>query len=617
MRIAAGLVCLLCVRYLSAAAYTSKSTTGDWNDPGVWSQGVVPGDGDTATLANGAVITIPAGVTVIVGDAAVPTVPSVATAGTNGTGQLVVSGVLVVKANVVQGNARWVFHGGSVLEFNNPAALTWQVGQSSFSNTALDFAGTAGSRVTVRSNPAGANGRFTYPGLNGSGLIRADYTDFLRIGSSSSPMSQHWSSGVRFLHCTFDACGRIQHGVTIANGSSFRVEDSLFRNSAGSSNVDLSLSTMYTTGVRTLVRNDFDKPVRLIGGQNIQFRYNTIQSGASAKEFDLTAGQAPEVANAWTDNLIWRQNAAGGGGPIPGGETPMRRHYWVFDFKNSNPHGIGSIANNAYLEDFVFDGCGLTAAGSHNGDIIFNKYNVSTVSVLSVSGALLLPTAAGYQTGKLQSNTNSPGTGSFDIRLFNNTVFTGGVGETGVLQWGETWAGASGACTRFENNLAVRAPSETAGGLLISRINLGSVQDFVAPVLVRNNAAWKCATGTDGYGYNTNITAPTASAFSVRPEAALNADPRFADPTRNIRTWDAHLGGPGTIANAFAEIRKRNDPAATYNPAYNVSDLIDWVRAGYMPQNPALWSGGYNGAFIGAVDPTGLRRVAGAASVMQ
>lgn len=81
---------------------------------------------------------------------------------------------------------------------------------------------------------------------------------------------------------------------------------------------------------------------------------------------------------------------------------------------------------------------------------------------------------------------------------------------------------------------------------------------------------------------------PHAMTLSERAdEQSLQIDPQLRDPQRNLAAWDRLLGGPGSASHAIAELQKLNDDEG-YNPAYRVSGLIAFVRAGFKPQNPAL-----------------------------
>ena len=60
--------------------------------------------------------------------------------------------------------------------------------------------------------------------------------------------------------------------------------------------------------------------------------------------------------------------------------------------------------------------------------------------------------------------------------------------------------------------------------------------------------------------------------------------PKFTDNRRNLASWDAALGGPGTAQHAIVELMKRNDDSE-FNPAYNVAALTKYIAEGYQVQH--------------------------------
>lgn len=72
-----------------------------------------------------------------------------------------------------------------------------------------------------------------------------------------------------------------------------------------------------------------------------------------------------------------------------------------------------------------------------------------------------------------------------------------------------------------------------------------------------------------------------------------NVNPQFTDPTRNLQTWDASLGGPGTIASALGRIQ--------HDPTLTNASLLPYIRNGFAPTNPAYKGTAADGGDIGAV----------------
>lgn len=99
-------------------------------------------------------------------------------------------------------------------------------------------------------------------------------------------------------------------------------------------------------------------------------------------------------------------------------------------------------------------------------------------------------------------------------------------------------------------------------------------------------------------------TTKTDSAVSW-VETSRSVNPYYVANTRNWQTWDASLGGTGTGTSAFNRLKA--------NPSLTTT-LMEYLRNGFMPMNQSLWVTGYQGSYIGAVDPRKLAIGSGAAA---
>lgn len=83
--------------------------------------------------------------------------------------------------------------------------------------------------------------------------------------------------------------------------------------------------------------------------------------------------------------------------------------------------------------------------------------------------------------------------------------------------------------------------------------------------------------------------------------------PQFVDSTRNSLTWQTSKGvggGSPSQTTLLTELMKCNDDSGrtlTGTLAANITDLIDYVREGFRPQNSALATAAHDGTTIGAV----------------
>lgn len=124
--------------------------------------------------------------------------------------------------------------------------------------------------------------------------------------------------------------------------------------------------------------------------------------------------------------------------------------------------------------------------------------------------------------------------------------------------------------------------------------------------------------GTGGVGvYNDDVYTPNFavqySSFpgnvnfdngvTVHPSNSLygdtNFNPNFVDITQRFASCDATLGGTGTTDNVFGtEMFNRWTGAV---PHYTPSQMVDCLRAGWVPQNTSAWNSGSSHWYIGAI----------------
>jgi len=134
----------------------------------------------------------------------------------------------------------------------------------------------------------------------------------------------------------------------------------------------------------------------------------------------------------------------------------------------------------------------------------------------------------------------------------------------------------------------VASSTATGTGYVGNIVSTGANADF--------NAGWNYAPGISGKGYSLGISDGTSPGAND-----LDANPGFADPSRNLARRDAFCSGPGTSANFLLEVQKRN--TATYKPCYDIGATIQWVRAGFAPLNPVLQRSGPPNQRFGAISP--------------
>ena len=81
----------------------------------------------------------------------------------------------------------------------------------------------------------------------------------------------------------------------------------------------------------------------------------------------------------------------------------------------------------------------------------------------------------------------------------------------------------------------------------------------------------------------------------------LSVDPQFVNSSVSFTDWDLINGGPGTYDNIFTQLGYRSGIAGTYNSAYSIESLRQYMFAGFAPKNTALKGAASDGGDIGAV----------------
>jgi hypothetical protein len=220
--------------------------------------------------------------------------------------------------------------------------------------------------------------------------------------------------------------------------------------------------------------------------------------------------------------------------------------------------------------------------------------------VITVKNSIVCANTADDQPGKLISVLGANNV----ITAEHNSIISDGSGtklESGVIAYGETYAGADGMVASVKSNLAVGAHADSA--VILTRNPSSSVQ-FTNAGIATHNAKYQPRTAsTDGDGYHAYGASPPTIFSSGTPGAndkTLSANP-CVNNLRKMRTWDTALGGPGTVANALAELRKRHEVSG-YNTAYNFAALMAYIRGGWAPTDATLQNAGHDGVTIGAVE---------------
>lgn len=553
----------------------TSGKSGNWSDAGTWTGGVVPGNGDTVTIASGHTVTVDANTTVGHSPGA-----GDATAAVLMTGSVTVAaGVTFTVRGDIRKNAngaKLTLSAGATFQFDASLAATPSTAVylmvptgHGITGTMLAAGGTTGSRCTVTSVTTGgaANGRIVSGGFIQGGQVQAACTDFSNLGSSSASSLELYSQGTFILeNCTLTGCGFLKTSVDIDTAATFRLLHVVMDGTLSTNCLD-QLKSYYGTHAEASIKFCyFDKPILVYPPKNVEIEDNCL-----AKSFGMTNG----LWTSFTRNLCCSISAT------ERAVNSVTSCYFLDDHTTANPHTLSVLyfTGNQTIADSVFDYSGTDA----NGDCILISTGTGTATI---TGNIILPNQGGNCSGTLFS---ALGSANATIVCNHNTCFTGTQG-TAV---GETYAGHSGLISSFKSNLFW--DTSARGYKLYDSGSNDSVSDLVSSTNADYNAGYNLQTGSNGKGYN----ALEFSSGSPGAHDVDGVDPRFVDSTRTIRTWGAANGADGTVAGALALLKADRTKIAT---------MIEWVREGFKVQNVALKDAGHDGATIGAMGYQKKRR---------
>lgn len=275
---------------------------------------------------------------------------------------------------------------------------------------------------------------------------------------------------------------------------------------------------------------------------------------------------------------------------------------------SDRPNGTTNVGNPHVLvggkAGVTYDGLIFEYPHAQQIDMGDGIYGSTTDAV--IQHCLVLPSAKdGIAACSLLSITDASGTNQ---QLFHNTV-VGTFCQTVFNEIDPT----TGRVAEAKSNLAcatspsgVQGVGYPSGAGILTDLGPSVEIDLIPPAAALNNYLYHPILYTDGVtGFVTNGFRGHLSAI---PDATNLLDtttgPQFVDSTRNFGNWGIHKGATASGDLTDNAVRRVvYDDTRTYlaaDPSL-ISDLIAWVRAGFVPQNEALRGAGHDGADIGAV----------------
>lgn len=265
---------------------------------------------------------------------------------------------------------------------------------------------------------------------------------------------------------------------------------------------------------------------------------------------------------------------------------PLKNNYVVQDVEISNAHAANMQGASGNCTGCVFEAGALSGVQSDVGDALLYIGN-AVIGATTISGnVVLMSNLAGYSSGVI--DTMSP-SGVFTIE--HNTLAS-------EIQHSHNAKDPAGSIAYIRSNLFYN------GGLkLLDADHQGSgdagTEDVVDPTHADYNASvggtlttpYPGSYAFSGNGYVSNFTALPGT-----HDTPLPAGDYFVASTRNRATWDAMLGGAGTISGAKARIEA--DPSLIMQPN---TGLYEWVRNGRKVTSSALNGTAHDLGVVGAM----------------
>jgi hypothetical protein len=559
-------------------------------DTSTWAGGAVPGIGDNAIVANGHTVTNEGEWSI----GASPTPASDAIT-LQGTGNIINNGSMVVSGNITAATGGIVNNEGSSFTWNVGEGLNYGYISETYGaeGAGISFNGTSESRCTVTKTGDGAGYfRLHMSGTDGNDVAAfiATYTDFSGLGSSTNRAIYNRRGTLNVSHCTFDGCRGIGNITSEGAGSylypecDFIVSHCNFANSADTYDVYLqNQSVSEITGTRAIEHTAFD------GGLQIQYR-----AGMSITDSYIETYSHSSQASAADYIISWERNFIGLDDQEFNCKTTLIKdnYRYIPTYDNAHPFVFTDLPGDTTFQGNIIEHGSDWVTNEPDG--ILNTLGQTSARVVTVIYNIVLPNAAGRASSTLFTDNCSYGNLKWIVE--NNTCYSDAVGGALVAAHEE---GEEDRIQSFRNNIC------WANDPVVDACLMREVGDYV-PIA-------NYITVADYNAYNLITTAydVTAQAFASTPGThdLVGSNPQFVDSTRDLAKWSqVILGNTGTESelrtSAINSLKAMNKPdSPNYNPLATVANLTAYVKAGFAPQNATYTTAGYDGGYIGAVEP--------------
>jgi len=584
------LMILILASVTAWGATCTATQNGNWTTAATWG-GTCAGSGTNSTPATGDIAAIAAKTVTVDANVTVGTSPNDATTAvitSTTTGRLnVAAGVtLIVKGNMSFGNGGTLdLEAGATLTFDNSSSGGSPVYQLiNIGSQTYIFNGTAQARATFQAI-AGQSFIIGRPWTS----FTASYTDFYRGSVISGSLSV--PGDISITNCTFTSWGPIAPTNSSATVNVI-VRNNVWTSGTGANDFKPSYSSAtFTSGTREISGNVF----------STLFAYDsTLGFSIFNNYFGNSVNSTSQSTKLWTtfhDNFV-----NGGSGTPATGQIfvgPTSHNYFVQTTAIGNPHFIAPVAVAAATtyEQNIFESQSIDAIDT--GDAILINAGAGTTFSITLQNNIVLPdplAGANYVASGTMATifSNSTTTSNWNKNTFNTNKSAATVLRGGIA-YEEGGGGFAGQIAQMKSNLAW---GSTSGQGALAEQNSGTTLDVILPAGADYNWTWNTDAGNNGrsYNYKTGGTFMWSGSQNAAAAGVDNhqgtGDPRFLDSTRCAAKWAAARGYGSTFADAQTALKA--------NPA-RVSDLIDYVRQGYIPTSLSLKGKAHDGTDPGAV----------------
>jgi len=644
-------------------ATITSAQTGNWSATSTWVGGVVPSDGDTATVATGHTVSI-TGATVIGTSGATGTIALTVA----GTGVLNISSSLTLKGDLVQQRGTSIIGttGGSII-FTPPSGSTykWLNSNAGTGTATVNLSGVAGNPFILTTTQGGGDNAWWDGHSLWSHPLTMSNVTVSRFGNDNSVQafrSDQVSVNLNWSNVLFNYCGQV--GFTALGSTTDLILTNVdFRNSLVSATYPSRLMQILNTtdrvsGTRSITNLTLYNATGTQRAAMLGVRDATITNVVSYNiSWEGIASSRTTVTNMFGTTDIGLASSIAN----IGGRASVVLENSVFLTHATNPHyidepsGAGGVLSPNIYQNNVFDGDGYWSSDA--GDIYMPKSPSGTKMLKNIAinkagtlastmgasvatavelvgntmygsyGAAICETSGGpLHIAKFQNNltVNQPdglhkqtsfvpqsnftlsNNGYFN--LINSDTYTWAPGDYAYMasMYGNRVGNTT--CQAGTDTTHVVATGSPFGAVLAGDFVIaGSYAGRILTVTDANNLILdRPVTGlTNGsviqIAYNWWDTAGQKYGDGTRGLGDINADPQFVDPTRTVRGY----GSWASVQAAAREMCSINgfayDGSAVAPTSKSVSGILAYIREGFTPTNAALATAGEGGTYIGAM----------------